>query len=64
MNGDRIDWPALCDAGALLALRIDDDADECRRDGCTRAAKHSGPHNGQPVKKRPVKKRENEWRFG
>ena len=64
MSDNGIDWPALCDAGALLALRIDDAADECPTTGCDRPRKHSGWHNGQAVKKRPATKRRNEWTFG
>ena len=67
MAGDPIDWPALCESGAFLAVRVVDAADECRRAGCSRAVKHAGPHNGQPVKKRPKPKpnrNRNEWTYG
>ena len=64
MSDDGIDWPTLCAGGAFLAIRVDDDTDDCPTKGCDRPRKHSGRHNGQP-KKRPTKKaKRNEWRFG
>ena len=65
MAGNPIDWPALCESGALLAVRVVDDADECRRAGCSRAVKHAGPHNGQPKRPKPKPNRNRtEWTYG